>query len=363
MASGQGSAIGWITAIAVAISVGSYVLSLGVGVAIITSTQLGAQLSALNGLLIIFGFLLPFQTVLVANGLWLVILSMFIFVICFIKAASTNGGFISGLRLLLPGSRPRSLPNWLAILPILGSGLFMIVLALTLIQSGAGVSTGSLNCPDGTSPEVCAAELFAGIVTAPVAEEIGFRITAIGLVVAVLVALRLAKSSDQPSQTVARKITIFFSAFLSPGYAKEKSGLPSIATHGIKGISKVEWVFLLITSAVFGAYHVFGGGGWGPGKFLTAALSGFALGIVYLAYGAFADILLHWFFNFYLYVFSVYTAFNGVFVTFGELAVLGTLALGVWAIILGAKWSLEKKPQPLGPIQFSTAEDSLPPIA
>ena len=355
------SALGWITTIAVVISVGSYLLSLGVGIAVIASTQLGAQLAALNGHLIVFAFLLPFSTPLETNGLWLVILSMIIFVVCFIKAASTNGGFISGLKSLLPGSRPKRLPNWLAIMPILGSGLFIIVLALTLIQLGAGVSTGSLSCPSGTSPEVCAAELFAGIVSAPVAEEIGFRITPIGLIVAILVAVRLGKGTSQMPSTTPRKIMIFFSAFLSPGYAKEQSGLPSIATSGLKGISKAEWVFLFLTAVVFGAYHILGGGGWGPGKFLTAAMSGFALGIVYLAYGAFADILLHWFFNFYLYVFSVYTGFNGIFIIFGDLAVLGTLALGVWGIIVGVKWSLERRSQPNAVVSFGQVGDSPPP--
>ncbi len=355
-------ALGWITIVAVVISVSSYFLSLGVGVAIIASTQLGAGLSALNGHLLVYAFLLPIRTPLEVNGWWLVLSSMIIFVICFVKGATSNGGFSSGLRLLLPGSRPHSLPNWLVIMPILGSSLFLVSIALALIQLGAGVPTGNLTCPPGTSPDVCAAELFAGIVTAPVFEEIGFRISPIGLVVAILVAVRLGKGTAQTSETKSRKIVIFFSAFISPGYAKEKSGLPSIATSGIKGISKGEWVFLFLTADVFGAYHILGGGGWGPGKFLTAALSGFALGVVYLAYGAFADILLHWLFNFYLYVYSVYTGFNGIFVTFGDLAALGTLALGVWGIIVGVKWLREKKPQPVTPMPFSTAGDSPAPI-
>ena len=123
----------------------------------------------------------------------------------------------------------------------------------------------------------------------------------------------------------------------------------------------MEWVALVFTSTVFGAYHILSGAGWGPGKFLTAALAGFVLGIVYLTYGAYADILLHWFFNFYLYSYSVFTGFNGVFVTFGDFAVLGTLALGVWGIIIGIKWSLEKKPQQIGPTPFSHVGDYPPP--
>src|SRR6266540_175939 len=334
------SALGWITAIAVAISVATYFLSLVIGVAIVTTTPLGSNLGTLTGTLFVEAFLLIFETPFQANALWLVVVSLVVFVISFIKAATANGGFLSGIRSLLPGSRPRTLPNWLAMMPIAGSSLFVIVLALALIQSIAGVSTGNLNCPVGTSPETCNAELFAGIVTAPVAEEIGFRITVIGLAVAILVAIKFGTGIALGSKIpISRQVATFFIALIAPGYAKEKSGLPSIRTNGLKGISVTEWVMLFITSAVFGGYHILGGGGWGPGKFITAALSGFALGIVYLAYGAFADILLHWFFNYYFEVFNDYTGFNGIFHSIGyPLVILGTLALGVWGILVAIYW-------------------------
>src|SRR2546422_3409134 len=120
-----GEALGWITAIAVVISVGSYVLSLGVGLAVITSTQLATQLSVLNGHLTVYAFLLSFRTPLEVNGLWLVILSIIIFVICFIKAASTNGRVISGHRLLLPRSNDPRPPHSLANMPIRCSRAFL----------------------------------------------------------------------------------------------------------------------------------------------------------------------------------------------------------------------------------------------
>src|SRR2546426_8356241 len=122
-----GEALGWITAIAVVISVGSYVLSLGVGLAVITSTQLATQLSVLNGHLTVYAFLLSFRTPLEVNGLWLVILSIIIFVICFINAASTNGGFISILSVVLARSSPRRLPHFPFNLAILGSGVLHIL--------------------------------------------------------------------------------------------------------------------------------------------------------------------------------------------------------------------------------------------
>src|SRR2546425_11421448 len=41
---------------------------------------------------------------------------------------------------------------------------------------------------------------------------------------------------------------------------------------------------------------------WGVIKVVSAALQGFAIGLAYLVYGAYASILLHWFFNVYFYV-------------------------------------------------------------
>ena len=349
------AALGWITVIAVFISVITYLLSLGVGFALVTTTQLGSQLQGLTGSLAIEAFLLIIPTSLTANGLLLVVISLIVFVGCFAKAATSNGGFLSGLRILSSGSRPRTLPNWLAVMPLLGSSLFVVVVVLTLIQNVGGVSTGSLNT---NNPAI----LFASLTLSPIAEEIGFRISAIGPVVAILVAIGISRISTTEMRRPAQNpIIVVMAAFLSPGYAKEQAGLPSVRTSGLKGISIAEWVALLFTSLVFGAYHIISGAGWGPGKFLTAALSGFVLGIVYLSYGAYADILLHWFFNFYLYTYSVYTGLNGAFVTFGDLAALGTLALGVWGIIIGIKWMMERKPQPVAPTPFNYVGDSQSP--
>ena len=352
------SAVGWITAVAVVIGAVSYLLSLPVGIlAMVTSPDLGVHLTSLNGSLAIEAFLLIFPTPLQVNVFPIVIIALLIFGICFAKAATSNGGFRSGIRILLTGSRPRTLPNWLAVMPLLASSLFVIIILLTLIQSSAGVSTGNLMCP--TSTPNCKADLFASIITAPVAEEFGFRISVLGLVVAILVARRLMGPTPQgPSLKSSQKIGTFFSSFISPGYAKERAGLPSVRTGGMKGISISEWIFLAFTASVFGLYHVIGGGGWGPGKFLTAALSGFVLGLVYLAYGAFADILLHWFFNFYFEVYIVSTPFDGVLMPIGLLNALGCIALGVWGIIIAIKWLAQKN---LAPVLSQTVGPAVPP--
>jgi hypothetical protein len=308
-----------------------------VSVALLTWTPTGGQLHVLIQQFALWGLMLGVGVS--ANSLFIVAICLVVFTVCFLEAFSANGGFLSGLRSVASGTTPRVLPNWLTVMPLLASALLLIDLLLTVLQDLFGVSTGMLST---TNPNV----LIPSLALAPVAEEIGFRISVLGLVAGVLVAVKFGKNiaGGNPVKTT-KELGIFFSAFLSPGYAKEKVGLPSIRTSGFKGISISEWIFLFLTSIIFGAYHVLGGGGWGPGKFLTAALSGFALGFVYLAYGAYADILLHWFFDLNFYVFGEYTAFNGVFVNFGNLATLGALALGVWGIIIGIYW-LANRPSP-----------------
>ncbi len=332
------SALGWITVIAVVASVFSYVLSLVVGALLLSTTQLGGQLHVLVQTFPFWALMLGFP--LQANSLLIASVSVVIFAICFIKAANTNGGFLQGLRSLTSGVTPRRLPNWLTVMPLLASSILLIDLLLTLLQDVFGVQTGML-------PTTNPAQLVPLLAFAPIAEEIGFRITVIGLVVGVLVAVKFGRNlANGTNSTTGQQLIIFFSAFLSPGYAKESVGLPSIRTSGFKGISIAEWVFVILTSVIFGAYHIIGGG-WGPGKFLTAALSGFALAIVYLAYGAFADILLHWFFDLNLTVFYYYDGFNGFFGIFGDLATIGALALGVWGIIIGIYWFATRNPKPV----------------
>src|SRR5215472_71493 len=177
------SLVGWITASAVVIAVVTYILALPIGILdMITSPDLGTHLVNLSGTLAVEALLLIFPTPFEVSVLPIVIFSMVIFAICFVKAATANGGFRSGIRMLLTGSRPKTLPNWLSVMPLFASSLFVVVLLLTLVQSSAGVSTGNLSCPPGM-PD-CQADLFASIITAPIAEEFGFRISTIGLVVA-----------------------------------------------------------------------------------------------------------------------------------------------------------------------------------
>lgn len=334
------SALSWITALAVIASIFSYALSLVVTVVVETSTPVGAQLQTLTQPVILWAFFLGAEVT--ANSSLVVTACLIIFITCFIKAATANGGFLAGLRTLTTGASPKTLPNWLTLMPLLASALLLIELLLSFLQDLLGAPTGMLGTTDP-------AQLVPGLALAPIAEEFGFRITVLGLVTAILLASRFGKNiASGVKLTTSTELGVFFSAFISPGYAKEKAGLLSIRTGGWKGISIPEWIFLVITSVVFGAYHwpLGGPGGWGPGKFLTAALSGFGLGMVYLAYGAYANILLHWFFDLNFFVFDSSVISNGALNLFGILYELGAIALGIWGIIVVIYW-ITKRSSPV----------------
>src|SRR5438093_10239871 len=126
--------------------------------------------------------------------------------------------------MLTSGKTPQVLPKWLAVMPLVASALLVIVLLLSLLQDLFSVSTGSLGTTDPTV-------LFPSLALAPIAEEIGFRISVLGLVTGVLVAVKFGHSIARGARvTNLSELGIFFSAFISPGYAKERAGLPSIRT-------------------------------------------------------------------------------------------------------------------------------------
>src|SRR5207247_10518876 len=91
------AAVGWITAIAVIISIFSYALSLLVSVAVVATTQLGSQLLTMSGQLYIEAFLLIFLAPVEANVLILVVISLIVFVLSFVQAGTDTGGFPSVL--------------------------------------------------------------------------------------------------------------------------------------------------------------------------------------------------------------------------------------------------------------------------
>ena len=192
--------------------------------------------------------------------------------------------------------------NYLVVLPQLASVVLVAVVLLQALQESAGIQTGEISFE---SPVVG----FLAISYAPLAEEFSYRITTIGL----LDWLHLMRKRSQlpANQRGKGALHLLLLTMWKPERAKELLGFNTIRNSGImRGLSRFEWLVLMLTSGAFGAVHYLSGGGWQIGKISTAMLSALAMGFVYLRYGAFAPILLHWFFNYYLGVFDLASQLN-----------------------------------------------------
>ena len=130
------------------------------------------------------------------------------------------------------------------------------------------------------------------------------------------------------------RVKLFLLAMLSPERAKLRLGHKSVGTNGLlRGITPLEWTLILITGIAFGSAHYLLGGGWEIGKVTTATLAGLVFGIVYVAYGAYAPILMHWFFNYYFTVLDMAdSTYGGMF--HANLVEVTNLAVGQVVVVV-----------------------------
>jgi len=352
---------GRIAASAVTFTVLTYLVAIALGLAIVTFSQFAAQLEAVKihfftGALFVY----PIITSIPINLLLLTDFCLIVYIACFVAAFRSRDGFMNSLRKLRITGRVNFRSNWLVSMPLASCALLLVVLATTLLLARSGLPSGTLcnPCP----PE---AELYALLGYSPISEEIAFRITTLGLLVAMIVLLKKYEpirrasptpvrslsggisSSPGPRRAVRRSIKSIIGAFsliglslLVPESAKNRVGIATISEKGWRGLHWIEWIFLILTSSWFGLAHVVArGSSWEFGKAFTAAVSGFALGIAYLAFGAYAAILLHWFFDFYFESFSVGTdAFGGAVGTLPGLISLTVFIVGGIGTVMTLSW-------------------------
>jgi membrane protease YdiL (CAAX protease family) len=226
----------------------------------------------------------------------------------FLFAAKQGAGLLGALRAAASDGYDALFSNPLvATLIILGASSLATV-ALDTVQTSSGVSTGALNGD--------AFSLLVNFTIAPLFEETTFRLIMLGVPVLILALvlfrdfspLRAAKMLWRPSSgwdvdetggTETRRSFNDSDPAIFPGYTSE-----SLRARAMR---PPVFVFLALSSLIFGYAHYASGAGWGPGKVSEAALAGLALGYLYVKYGFHASVLLHWSIN---YVGSVY-AFLG----------------------------------------------------
>jgi len=167
-----------------------------------------------------------------------------------------------------------ALSNRIIIIPLTYSILTIISFIIERIQDQVGIETGVLSSRDPVT------ELLS-LSISPITEEIGFRASIIGLTTFII----LSKKSS--SKNVIK-------SFLYPEQAILSNENKNKNNH-----IKLLYTIALFSGLYFGISHIMYGGEWQLGKITTASLAGITLGIIYIKFGLFSAILIHWLFNYY----------------------------------------------------------------
>jgi hypothetical protein len=317
----------------------SYFIALVLGPVMFFTTPDGLTASArtIHGFSIVLFMILPVPIPVGTSlgALFMVIWGFFL--VCMILAWSDRDGFLQSIRGALSKSISLAKTNFLFMMPLVASALFSATIIISQFQQSQGVQTGSINFPT-TNPYVILAELSY----APLEEEFAFRITSIGLLVGVI--LLIVYRHDPRLMGLKNKVKLILLAMFSPELAKAKMGYRNVRADGfLRGISPVEWALILLTSVVFGLAHFLAGSGWEIGKVSTAFLAGFVFAIMYVAYGAYASILMHWYFNYYFDVIDIgASAYGGLITQLSTLSdfvnlVGGTIILVIFLVYASYK--------------------------
>lgn len=247
-----------------------------------------------------------------------------LFVLCVILAWLSRDGFPGSIKAALTKSVSIAKTNFLFVMPLVATALLSATVLIQQFQETQGVPTGSLSFPPTTSPYI----ILINLAFAPLREEFAFRISSIGIPVGVF--LVFLYRNDPKISGLTNRVKLILLAMFSPERAKVKMGYSNVTANGFfRGISPLEWALIMLTSVAFGLAHYLLGGGWQVGKISTAFLSGLVFGIMFVAYGAYAAILLHWFFNYYFTILDLAdSTYGGVFHGLSNFTVFTNVASG-----------------------------------
>jgi Type II CAAX prenyl endopeptidase Rce1-like len=225
-------------------------------------------------------------------------------------AAKQGAGLTKALRATTSNGYRALFTNPLTATMILLGATSLVTVLVDNLQNDAGVSAGSLT-GDPFS-------LLLNFTLAPLLEELTFRLIMIGVPVLILSLimfrefspLKAARALWRPSSVWdvdedEEVVTVRSFEETSPSIFPD-SPADSLKVRAIK---PVVYVFLALSSFIFGYAHYASGIGWGPGKVSEAAIAGLALGYLYVKYGFQTNVLMHWSIN---YVGSIFSFFAQV---------------------------------------------------
>jgi len=320
-------------------SVLSYLISLGLGPSLFYYTTDGLKVATRTikelplEVFIMVPMPLPINSSMGAlfGVIWL------IFILCFIAAWCSRGGFLKNVRNLLKEPILSGKTNFLFLMPLIGSSLLYASVIIQQFQATQGVQTGNLTFPPQTSPYI----ILLNLAYAPINEELAFRITSIGVPLAIYLLIIYRK--DQKVSRISSRLKLILITMASPEHAKGMFGSKGVAERGfLRGISVLEWVLIVTTSLAFGLAHYLLGGGWEIGKVSTALLAGLVFGIMFVAYGAYASILLHWYFDYFFTIIGMAdSTYGGFFHIFSNaVEVTNIIGGGIILVILLIIWAV-----------------------
>jgi len=321
-------------------SVFSYVVSLILGPILFYGTTDGLTTAAREirdiplSIFMVIPIQIPFRTNMgtLFGGIWLV------FVLCIIAACYSRKGFMKSVKNLLTAPILSAKTNFLILMPLVATSLLSASLLIQKFQETQGVQTGSLTFPPQTSQYV----ILINLALAPINEELAFRITSIGFPLGLFLLYHYRSGSGISG--IGNRLKFLVTVMLSPERAKAALGYKNVTELGlVRGISILEWILILVTSVAFGLAHFLLGGGWEAGKVSTALLAGLVFGIMFVAYGAYAAILLHWFFDYYFTIVNLAeSTYGGIFRAFSTLVDVTNIIGGpIVLVILLLLWAVK----------------------
>jgi len=271
-----------------------------------------------------------------------------IYVLCFALSWQKRTSFYKTIKGFRSRSLSLSMRNFLFALPVLSSLTYVAVVAIHLIEQFYGLPVGKPPLPEDVLLS------FYGLTVSPLTEEVTYRILPIG----VFLMVRLLTLAKKKSVSLKECLRICFLSFVSPEDAKNMIGLKTIARSGLKGgINRDEWVMVLFTSAFFALSHYLFSGTWLVGKIASSFIQGLVMSLSFLVYGFQAPILLHWFFNYYLYTVNLAAVVHPALVGLRFLNEESTRVLGVLGLLtityLGIRKLIQVKTLTLGALLFS----------
>ncbi len=147
--------------------------------------------------------------------------------------------------------------------------LILFSVTIDFVQEGFGIKIES---PPSQNNLI----QFFQLATAPLTEELGFRVLLIGIPLFLIFSYRASWK-------------LFFKSLWNP------AGYLHITDY------KKVMAIVITVGIFFGAAHIISGIPWSPGKITQAAMAGIIIGWVYVRYGLGPAILIHWGTNYFIY--------------------------------------------------------------